>query len=254
MQPWTFTTPEQVVFRRHAAGMGSRAAAWALDQVIILGLFILIVSAIAGLGGAGEAAHGVVVALVVLIKFMLDFGYSVWFELFRSGQTPGKKALGLRVISAHGGALLPESCMLRSVARVLDSPLPFFAPLALLVMALDPWHRRMGDFLGGTLVVADVRAAAPAALEAARQRHNSYAGDAAVKARVLSRATREERDLLADLLDRRDALDPAARDALFSRAFAHFSARYALPEQAHLSDEQAVLNLALIVLGETFAG
>lgn len=257
MQPWTFTTPEQVVFRRHAAGLGSRAAAWALDQLIILTLFLVVVFSIWGLGAAGEFAGGVVLALVLLIKFALDFGYSAWFELTRAGQTPGKKLLGLRVISAHGGALGADACLLRSVARVLDSPLPFFAPVALVVMACDPWHRRLGDFLGGTLVVADAPATAPAALEAARGRHNSYAADPQVKARVLARATRAERDLLADLLDRRDALDPAARDAVFAEAFTRLAARYELPQSpghAHLSDEQAVLNLALIVLGDKFTG
>lgn len=254
MQPWTLTTPEQVVFRRHAAGLGSRAAAWMLDQLIILGMLLIFIFAIAGLSGLGDFAGGLVAALILLVKFALDFGYSVWFELFRAGQTPGKKALGLRVIAAHGGPLRPESCMLRSVARVLDSPFPFFAPLALVVMACDPWHRRLGDLLGGTLVVAEARAVAPALLAAAAGRHNSYAQDAAVKTRVLARATRAERDLLADLIDRRDALDPAARDAVFSQAFARFADRYALPPLAHLSEEQAVLNLALIVLGDKFAG
>ena len=86
------------------------------------------------------------------------------------------------------------------------------------------------------------------ALANEKSRVNSFNADAALRNRVLTRVTREERDLIMDMVLRRDQLDPGVREELFSGAAAHFRSRLALPEDfGHLSDEQTVVNVALVL-------
>jgi uncharacterized RDD family membrane protein YckC len=71
----------------------------------------------------------------------------------RTGQTPGKRAMGLKVIMVNGEPLSGRAVMLRTVGRVVDV-LPFFYLVGWIVMR-GP-HRppqRLGDRLAGTTVV-----------------------------------------------------------------------------------------------------
>ena len=90
------------------------------------------------------------------------------------------------------------------------------------------------------------------ALARHRLRDNSFAEDPLLCRRVRARVSREERDLIYDLVQRRDQLDPAVRDELFAQAAGYFRRRYGLPaDLEHLSDEQTVINLALVIQGST---
>ena len=88
----------------------------------------------------------------------------------------------------------------------------------------------------------------PQALANERNRLNTFHADAGIRTRVLARVTRPERDLVVDLVLRRDQMDPAVRESLFASAATHFRQRFALPADVeHLSDEQTVVNLALLM-------
>jgi hypothetical protein len=114
----------------------------------------------------------------------------------------------------------------------------------------DLLHRRLGDMAAETLVVREARRAVPEGLVAEQARVNTFQDDPAVRNRILARVTREERDLVLDLLMRRDGLDPAVREDLFAQAADFFRERYGLPQDLdYLSDEQTVLNLALVCQG-----
>jgi len=54
---------------------------------------------------------------------------------------------------------------------------------------------------------------------------------------------------------RRDELQPAVREDLFGQAAAHYRERCSLPQDIYnLSDEQTVLNLALVVQASSLTG
>lgn len=235
------TTPEHVSFRYTIAGLVTRGMAWLLDFLILL---LLKAATLFALSRAQGGMTGL--AVVLLVWFLLDFGYYAWCELAWSGQSPGKRALGIRVVAASGGRLGPTEVMIRNLVRVLDT-LPMLMALGAVVALLDRQHRRLGDLAAETVVVRDRRAAVPQAM-LIQDRDNSFRADPAVRGRVLARVTREERDLMLELMLRRDALETPARERLFREAAAHFRRRYELPDDlAHLSDEQTVLNLALLV-------
>ncbi len=234
------TTPEQVSFHYATAGMASRYLAWLIDESIIWAIDAALVFALAPAGETG-------IALIILGVFAIDFSYFTFFELRGSGQTPGKRVFGLRVISARGSQLRPIDLLIRNLLRPVDM-LPFAMLTGATIAAIDKWGRRLGDLAADTIVIRDYRKALPVALANEKSRVNSFNADAALRNRVLTRVTREERDLIMDMVLRRDQLDPGVREELFSGAAAHFRSRLALPEDfGHLSDEQTVVNVALVL-------
>lgn len=243
---YVITTPEQVRFSLPIAGLASRAVAWTVDQLILWALRLVV---LLELGNTGEVG----VAMVLLLIFGVDFGYYVVFELMQGGRSPGKRWMALRVVSARGGRLTFADVMIRNLLRPVDT-LPFAMTLGGLVAWADPLGRRLGDMAAETLVIRDVRGRVPQEGAADPRRANSFAADAALRQRVLARVSREDRDLIYDLAMRRDTLDPGVRERLFADAAALYRRKFALPEEgtAHLSDEQTVLNLAMMLRGATF--
>ena len=245
------TTPEQVHFHYSVAGLATRGAAWALDQFILAAAFVCI------LFTAFFSGMALGLTIVFLARFAIDFGYHTWFELRRGGQTPGKRAMGIRVISSRGGKLRFADVLTRTLFRVVDNPflIPFVGFVGAVTALIDPLRRRLGDLAADTIVVRDVRVDLPPALLEQQSRVNTFAADAQIRQRIQARATRHERDLMLDLMLRRDHLDPDTREVLFRQAAAHFRHRYNLPgDLDYLSDEQTVLNTALVIQSTSLTG
>ncbi|MFP4055242.1 MAG: RDD family protein [Candidatus Brocadiia bacterium] len=242
------TTPEQVHFHYEVGGLVSRAVAWLLDQVILTIARVAVVLVVWGRGGHVGAA------VVLLAVFVLDFGYYLYFELRAAGRSPGKRVLHLRVISARGGRLRFADVLVRNLLRPVDT-LPAAMLLGGVVAFVDPLRRRLGDLAAETVVVREAPVALPQALVAQQARANTFQADPAIRGRILARVTRDERDLILDLMMRRDDLEPSVREELFRSAADYFRSRYSLPQDLdYLSDEQTVLNLALVIQGAKFAG
>jgi uncharacterized RDD family membrane protein YckC len=258
MKKYQITTPEYVHFRYEIAGLFSRAMAWLVDQMIlsVLRIAIQIIFIKSGLGLAmtgGASLYGLVVAMMFILVFVLDFCYFLVFDLWKNGQSPGKRLFQLRVISSRGGKLDFPDVLIRNLVRAVDT-LPFAMLTGGLVAFFDPLHRRLGDFAAETLVIRDARISLPQAIVKQQARVNTFNENPSLRTRILSRVTREERDLILDLVTRRDSLDLGVREAIFKDAAGVFRTRYALPaDQSHLSDEQTVINLALVLQEERFA-
>lgn len=167
-------TPERVKIVHDLAGIGSRFAAGAID-------FTLLAFVFAVLGGAyvivervtlpkgEEAQQAFAMACVGGFSVVLA-GYYIGFEWMWSGQTPGKRALKLRVMSDSGGPAGTGAIFVRNILRVVDI-LPGLACYGLggLVMFVNRRAKRIGDYAAGTIVVREraeslgVLRAAPAA-------------------------------------------------------------------------------------------
>jgi uncharacterized RDD family membrane protein YckC len=144
-------TPERVAFRFRLAGPGARAAALFLDLIVQAMLVILLIVGSATVGSAvGEAALG---PLLIGI-FMISWFYASVFELALGGRTPGKVALGLRVVRADGSPVRWQDVVLRNLTRGVDG-LPFLYGLGAVVAMFDAHHRRIGDLVAGTMVVVE---------------------------------------------------------------------------------------------------
>lgn len=140
-------TPEGVALHLPAAGPVPRALAWLIDFAIRAAATLSagIVFGMLGVGGMGFHA----VAL-----FLLYWFYPVVFEAMWDGRTPGKRAMGLRVIAGNGAPVGWLAAFTRNLLRVVDM-LPLGYAAGLVSSLLDPWGRRLGDMVAGTLVVHD---------------------------------------------------------------------------------------------------
>lgn len=138
-------TPEGVALRLPAAGPVPRALAWLIDLSIRSGLLLLAATVFALLGRAG-------MGLYLVLLFLVVWAYPVVFEATWHGQTPGKRAMGLRVVSADGAPVGWMASFLRNLMRTVDM-LPFGYAFGLASSLADPWSRRLGDIVARTMVV-----------------------------------------------------------------------------------------------------
>jgi len=153
-------TPERVQFRYQVAGPTRRALAYLVDlalRLFLLGLLWLILSV--ALGVAPNALNGIVLVLL----FVLEWGYYVYFETWGGGRSPGKRLLSLVVVKRGGFPVGFIDSVLRNLLRAADF-LPVGYVLGALAMAGDAQFRRLGDHVAGTLVVIERRARVAAPL------------------------------------------------------------------------------------------
>ena len=151
-------TPEHVAVHFELAGVGSRMAAGLLDLLFLFLGVLLILTGWGALGGFSSglvAIQGWLTAVMILLLFAFVWGYFTLFEALNGGRTPGKQALGIRVVMDTGRTLAPSAAVVRNLVRFIDCyfPMPFVP--ALLTMFLHPSNKRPGDMAAGTIVVRD---------------------------------------------------------------------------------------------------
>jgi uncharacterized RDD family membrane protein YckC len=157
-------TPENVTFGYEVAGIGSRFLAALVDSLIIVALQVVVYTILiyvlfqlapeAAGGAAGEMVAGWLVALLLLLSFVLLWGYYIFFEVYWNGQSPGKRWIALRVICSDGSPITLAEAIIRNLIRPIDF-LPFAYALGVVVMFVNAQSRRLGDLAAGTLVVRD---------------------------------------------------------------------------------------------------
>lgn len=219
-------SPEAVVLRFPLAALPARAIAFGMDLFIIALATTMIVLAsalLAGLSGLSEP-----LAIMLIGMFLVREFYFVLFEVLWHGATPGKRIMGLRVISRDGAGLTVDAVVTRNLVR--DAEL--FIPLALIavpeqvfgevpswlwipsllwvgIVSLLPFftreRTRAGDLAGGTVVVRVPRAELLAD-EAARTSLVPRSSDEPIEltAAQLSVYGERELEILADLIRKID--------------------------------------------------
>ena len=242
MLEYPVVTPENVRFHYVLAGPVARMVALAVDLVLlVVALFTL--SLVMSLATSLLGAYAV--AVYGLASFVLALGYWIGLELRWNGQTPGKRMLGLRVVAENGLRLEPSQVILRNILRPVDL-LPGLFGLGGLVALLHPEHRRLGDLVAGTLVIRERSVPPPdRLLDAVDAATGRQARDRLHAIRLGA----EERDLLQELVLRRDALDPGVRLRLFQAVAARYRQLLEVEPVDGQSDERFVLEIAESALG-----
>jgi uncharacterized RDD family membrane protein YckC len=138
-------TPEGILLELRPAGLSARFYAFLLDWLIRLVLAYAAALAAAFMGGFG-------MAFWLLLYFLLEWFYPVFFELSRSGATPGKGIVGIKVVMDDGLPVTPAASFTRNLLRVADF-LPFMFGAAIVSMLLRKDCKRLGDLAAATLVV-----------------------------------------------------------------------------------------------------
>lgn len=152
-------TPEAVPLQLSEANVGSRTIAWFIDA-IALGIAIVLVNVlIVMLGNDAPIPEWVGVTVLVVVNFLLFFGYPIGFETLWGGRTPGKAALGLRVVTVEGAPVRFRHAAIRAALGLVDFWLTS-GIAAVLTTLLSKRHQRLGDLVAGTLVLRERTAAA----------------------------------------------------------------------------------------------
>jgi uncharacterized RDD family membrane protein YckC len=145
-------TGEAVVLDVPCARFPSRLLAIAIDvtvQLVLLVVAFAILGATAAASGvnpatAGAAGIGVIAVVIV--------GYPVIWETVTSGRSPGKFALGLRVVGDDGSPERFRQALVRGLAAVVEIWALAGCP-ALICSLLSARGKRLGDLFAGTFVI-----------------------------------------------------------------------------------------------------
>lgn len=143
-------TPEGVVLSFMEAGLGSRALAFLIDLLIRAAAVVALVYAIIAVRGSAE----MFIIFWVITIFSLLLVYPVVFEVAMRGQTPGKMALGLRVVTVEGGPVRFRHAAVRSGLGLVDFVVTS-GVVAIVTSLLNRRSQRLGDIVAGTMVVRE---------------------------------------------------------------------------------------------------
>ena len=142
---YTVNTPEGIALQLSPAGPIPRLLAWLLDLLLRSGISLLIIMALAFLGKLG-------LGIAMIMLFLLEWFYPVYFELRHQGQTPGKKMLQIYVAQTDASPVTPSASIVRNLLRVVDF-LPFLYGFGFMSMLLNQRFQRLGDLAANTVVL-----------------------------------------------------------------------------------------------------
>ena len=155
---------------------------------------------------------------VVLPAMAIYFLYHPIVELAQRGRTPGKRSVGIRVVTRQGAPAGAGALLVRNVFRLIDC-LPTFYGVGLTVMMFSGESLRIGDMAAGTLLVYERDTGDHALPQAAAGRLGTLDPVGA--------------EIVADLLQRWPELESEARVRMARQVLRRY-----LGEQADLSDAE----------------
>jgi uncharacterized RDD family membrane protein YckC len=152
---------ENVFFEIETAGLAARFGAALIDitlQFVVISLVSVLGALLTSYALPIEAWTKWMLyvggAIYLLFLFLVIYAYYFFFEWLWDGQTPGKRALHLRVIQSNGMPITYWHAFLRNVIRIADF-LPLMYGVGAVVGVLDTNNRRVGDLLAGTIVARE---------------------------------------------------------------------------------------------------
>ncbi len=221
---YTLETPENVEVDFELAGPGSRFCAMLIDglMMFLIIVLLLLLAVLANFGvwrmfpwvttQQSETGNWLnwVNAILIFSAFVVLFGYYTIFELLMRGQTPGKRAMKIRVIRDDGTPAGGMDVVVRNLIRIVDA-LPGFYAIGGAVAFFHPMNKRLGDLAAGTIVV--------------KERELDYRAQTDKRAVVMEATVAcsnaelepDERQVLTGFLRRRVELLPDARNQLAER-------------------------------------
>ena len=226
-QSLQFETPENVQVQYTPAGLGTRFCAWVIDQFILAFLMIGVFIVLMIVGFAFEETIrdwvremadedepdpetfvAIVVGIGLVIQGLSGFLYFTLQELFWRGQSFGKARLKIRVVKVDGFGLDPVSIFVRNLFRVADN-----IPLLWIVPVMSARSQRLGDMVGGTVVISEEQPELGAVRTELSDR-KALEAEFRFDARMLSALKDTDFEAVERLLDRWSVLRESQRESL----------------------------------------
>ena len=153
MKSVKITTSQNIDIDYELAGVSERVSARLIDYAIFYALLMACLVIFAGATGGGPGTFN---SSSYLIMMAVWLGFCVFYdlicELFFNGQSIGKRAIKIKVISLNGARPSTGQYLLRWAFRILDFGITFGSG-ALLAVALSNNKQRVGDMVAGTALV-----------------------------------------------------------------------------------------------------
>lgn len=145
------STAQNIDIEYEIAGLGERIAARCIDLAgfVVLYFLAMIIGVIGLVSFSGASFYVALIGFAILFVF-----YDLICELFMDGQTFGKKALKIKVISLDGAQPTFGQYIFRWLFRMIDFGFPFgWGVVALVSVAVTKNHQRVGDILAKTTLI-----------------------------------------------------------------------------------------------------
>ena len=236
-------TPELVVVSYTVAGLGSRVYAALIDLAICALAFVVVIVAVLAFGSRSAAQQmnrpspstAWAVAVMIIMQFVVLWGYYLLFEGLRDGQTPGKRLLGLRAVRDGGYSVGFSASAIRNLLRFVDLQPVFTYLVGITSVAVSKSGKRLGDVVAGTIVVREALVPRPI-------RNAAEAVPVDPGGQLTAVLTDAEFHLLERWSDRRASLTPERRQQITTQVAKRL--RAALPE-GDATNEAAALGRLL---------
>lgn len=141
-------TTQNVFIHYPVASVGDRILGYLIDRIMLIAFAIAVGTIFYNL----EVNEQWIWIVVIGIPFIL---YSVLFEIFMNGQTPGKRVMNIKVIRLNGTPATVGDFILRWIFALIDFGV-LGGAIAVILVAAGGKGQRLGDIVAGTTVIKQV--------------------------------------------------------------------------------------------------
>ncbi len=142
-------TTQNVTIEYELAGLRERALAWMLDMaIIVIGYYLIVILIMLIFGVVGDW-WGVFLGMLGFLAFFL---YNILFEILKRGQSPGKMALGIKIVRLDGKDPEWSDVTLRALLQLVDAIFSLGLIGGLLIKTTAK-AQRLGDMAANTTAI-----------------------------------------------------------------------------------------------------
>ncbi|WP_143307766.1 RDD family protein [Chitinophaga vietnamensis] len=215
-----------------SADLGQRFLAWLIDLAVRLAFVLLVVVVINGMVDNGSL-KAILFVIFLGIPLLL---YFLLAEIIMRGQTPGKMAMSLKVVSMMGNQPSISQHLVRWLFRIIEQPGFFWALIPIISIARSPYNQRVGDVVAGTIVISTKRKGSIEETIFRDLSHTDYQPHFPQIMKLSDRDMNKVKDLLDRALKAKDE-DLAARVAFRVKEVLHIQS-----DMSHTQFLETVLN------------
>lgn len=151
MKSIEITTTQHVTIEYELARLRERALAWFMDLMLVLLAYFVLLQLLNLIFG-GIFSGNISDTAVFLLPFLGFFLYHIFFEIWNIGQSPGKMAMGIKVVRLDGEDPEWSDVVLRAVLHLVDSLFSFGVIGAVLIKTTGK-SQRLGDLAANTTII-----------------------------------------------------------------------------------------------------
>jgi len=156
MQTVKITTSQNIDIDYQLASLGDRVLARLIDYGVFIGLYLTVLILLGVVGGFINYYNGSGqnIGMYILFGawFLLCLLYDLISEIFFNGQSIGKRAMKIKVISLNGARPRVGQYLLRWFFRIIDFTVTA-GSAAIITVAVTDKKQRIGDIVADTAVV-----------------------------------------------------------------------------------------------------